>query len=144
QKEKFEEALALMETVMNSEEFKAKVIGYVNSSGERTYNKNFLWNESDKRLTNEDVYQIIMNGNEKMRPDTDGEMNFNSWVKKCSGLENLGIWCRKVIGSTTPHTDHMIKLNWNFYKKFETHQMVANMVHEWIHLLGFLHGNSNL
>ena len=38
----------------------------------------------------------------------------------------------------------MIRLNWKFYQKYETPQMVANLVHEWIHLLGFLHGNQNM
>ncbi|MFA5583091.1 MAG: hypothetical protein WDA09_02660 [Bacteriovoracaceae bacterium] len=80
QKKKFELALSLIEEVMNSSEFKKRVIGYVRD-GSRSYKKNYLWNDSDNRLTNEDIYQIIMNGNEKMRPDTPGEMNFNSWVK---------------------------------------------------------------
>lgn len=144
QKQRFEKALEIMEAVMNSAEFKEKVIGYVNSNGDRKYNKNYLWNESQNLLSNEDIYEIIMNGNEKMRPGTEGEMNFNSWVKKCRGIERLGTWCRDVIGSTNPRSSAMIRLNWKFYSYFETHQMVSNMVHEWIHLLGFLHGNSNI
>ena len=113
---------------MNSEEFKEMVIGYVNSKGERKYSKNYLWRDSQKLLTNEDVYAVIMAGNEKMRPGTQGEMNFNSWVKKCRGLERLGTWCRAVIGSTNPSSSAMIRFNWKFYSYFETHQMVANMV----------------
>ena len=143
QKKKFELALSLMEEVMNSPEFKKRVIGY-ERNGERSYQKNFLWNDSDVRLTNEEIYQVIMNGNEKMRPDTFGEMNFNSWVKVCKTYEMIGVWCRKVIGSTSPSDSKMIRLNWTFYKKLETHEMVSNMVHEWIHLLGFLHGSNNL
>lgn len=143
QKIKFERALAIMEEVMNSEEFKVKVIGY-ERNGNRSYQKNYLWNESQKRLSNEDIYEVIMNGDEKMRAGTPGEMNFNSWVKVCNTLQMATIWCRQVIGSTTPDTSHVIKLNWTFYRNFETHQMVSNMVHEWIHLLGFLHGNDRI
>lgn len=140
QKKKFEQAMAIMEEVMNSEEFKTKVIGYVSSLG-RKYRKNYLWSNSKQLLTNEDIYQIIMNGDEKMRPQTKGEMNINSWVKYCSGIKSFGTWCRAVIGSTTPSSSKWITLNWNFYSRFSTPDMVANMVHEWIHLLGFLHGN---
>lgn len=143
QKAKFERALEIMEEVINSEEFKIKVIGY-ERNGNRSYQKNYLWNDSQRRLSNEDIYEIIMNGDEKMRPGTPGEMNFNSWVRVCNRLQMATIWCRQVIGSTTPDTDHMIKLNWTFYRNFETHQMVSNMVHEWIHLLGFLHGNDRI
>lgn len=141
QKEKFEMALSIMEEVMNSEEFKRKVIAYENSLGQREYQKNFLWDDSSSRLSNEDVYQVIMNGEEKMRPRTFGEMNFNSWVKICKWWQKPGIWCRKVIGSTSPSSSKWIKLNWKFYSRYEVPSMVANMVHEWLHLLGFLHGN---
>lgn len=146
QKERFEQAMAMMEEVMNLEEFKNKVIGYVNSRGDRSYSKSYLWKNSSRRLSNEEVYQVIMAGDEKMRPDTLGEMNFNSWVKACSGWEQVRnfIWCSQVVGSTDPMRSYLITLNWKFYKDFETHDMVANMVHEWVHLLGFLHGESNL
>ncbi|MBA2404705.1 MAG: hypothetical protein H0V66_08030 [Bdellovibrionales bacterium] len=140
QKAKFEKALAIMEEVMNSEEFKTKVIAY-ERRGVRSYQKNYLWSASTKLLSNEEIYQVIMNGDEKKRPDTKGEMNFNSWVRVCNKLQMATLWCRQVIGSTTPDSSFWIKLNWTFYKSFETHEMVANMVHEWIHLLGFLHGN---
>lgn len=143
QKEKFNQALSLLEEVLNSDEFKAKVIGYTRR-GERSYQKNYIWSQTSRRLTNEDIYEIIMTGNEKMRPDTQGEMNVNAWVKKCSFIEQVSVWCRKVIGSTDPASSAMIKLNWKFYQKYETHHMVANLVHEWIHLLGFLHGSENL
>ena len=144
QKKKFEEALKIVEEVLNSQEFKTKVIGYQRVKGDRSFQKNYLWNDSKKLLSNEDIYEIIMTGDEKMRPGTKGEMNINSWVKICSGFQSLGTWCRAVIGSTTPHTSKWITYNWKFYSYFSTPDMVANMVHEWIHLLGFLHGSVNM
>ena len=156
QKMKFQKALDIMEIVINSEEFKRLVISYqrkigTNPSGdpiyERSFSKNYLWNNSKARLTNEEIYNIIMLGNEKMRPNTHGEINFNSYVKICSRYQlmvrNIN-WCNGTIGSTKPSSSKMIKLNWKFYKKYETHEMLANMVHEWVHLLGFLHGESNI
>lgn len=139
QRKKFEVALGLLDQIMNSAEFKRRVISYVRSDGKREYRKNYLWRNSDQRLSNADVYEILMAGNEKMRPGTEGEMNLNSWVKVCKWWQRPGIWCRKVIGSTSPSNSKWIKLNWKFYRKYEVNNMVANMVHEWIHLLGFLH-----
>lgn len=144
---KFEKALEIMEEVMNSEEFRTKVISYKRASnGKREYQKNFLWKDSEITFTNEEIYQIIMNGDEKMRPNTIGEMNFNSRVRVCRWNTSpmRWKWCQSVVGSTTPASSKMITLNWKFYKKFEVNQMVANMVHEWLHLLGFLHGKKHM
>jgi len=142
QLKKFNKALSLLETILNSDSFKSKVLSYKReSNGKREFQKAYLWSESSKTLSNEEVLKVILEGNEKMRPHTFGEMNINSYVKVCRSWRRLGIWCRKVIGSTTPSSSKWIKLNWNFYQNFETHQMVNNLVHEWVHLLGFLHGS---
>jgi len=144
QKARYEKAVAIIETVLNSDEFKRKVLSYKRSDGSRLYQKNYLWSNKAETLTNEEVLSVIIRGDEKMRPGTFNEMNINSWVKKCNWWQRAGIWCRKVIGSTSPSSSFMIKHNWKFYKNYETHQMVANIVHEWLHLLGFLHGNENM
>ncbi len=149
QKKKFVAALNLLEEVLNSEEFKQKVLANETVLGmddqgneikERRFGKNYLWRDSQNLLSNEDIYQIIMDGNEKMRPGTEGEMNFNSWVKVCKWYQKAGTWCRKVIGSTDPSNSKWIKLNWKYYSYFDTPKMINNMTHEWLHLLGFLHG----
>lgn len=145
QARKFRKALSMLEDILNSEEFKRKVIAYKRSDGQRLYQKNYLWNNEDQRLSNEDIYEIIMEGNEKMIPNSIGEMNLNSWVKQCNWfMSKVSIWCRKVIGSTNPSKSKWIKLNWKFYRKYEVNEMVSNLVHEWLHLLGFLHGKSKI
>lgn len=145
QKEKFRQALEILEEVMNSSEFKRMVLSYKNSDGKRAFQKNYLWSNSRSRLTNEDVYAIIMGGDEsKVRPNTQGEMNINSYIKVCTRYEwnvsNIK-WCRGVIGSTNPWNSKWMRLNWQFYATYEVPSMVSNIVHEWLHLLGFLHGN---
>jgi hypothetical protein len=149
QKAKFEEALDIMEEIVNSEDFKQKVLSYErvigkDSSGNdiksRSYANNYIWNDKENPLSNEDIYNILMKGDEKSRENTLGEMNFNSYVRVCKWYQRKFTWCKGVIGSTAPRTSKWIKLNWKFYKKFETEEMVSNMIHEWIHLLGFLHG----
>lgn len=146
QKKRFQKALALLPQVLNSYEFKSKVIAYTREGKGRSYQKNYLWNNKEDILTNEQVYDVIMTGDEKMIPGSTGEMNINSWVKYCNWKQTIRspLWCSKVIGSTSPRSSKWIKLNWKFYKTFRTDQMVSNLVHEWIHLLGFLHGSENM
>lgn len=145
QKEKFEKALSILEQVLNSTEFRTKVLTYKRGDGKRLYQKNYLWNDKDNLLSNEDVYNILMAADEKMRPNTFGEMNINALIRKCSWFkQKVSVWCRRVIGSTNPHVSEIMTLNWKFYSRYEVPNMVANIVHEWIHLLGFLHGSKNM
>ncbi|MBC77934.1 MAG: hypothetical protein CME64_18150 [Halobacteriovoraceae bacterium] len=144
QQAKFELAVSLLEETLNSEEFKHKVLSYRRSDGKRLFQKNYLWNNKAERLSNEDIYNVLMRGDEAALPGTYGEMNIYSWIKKCSWWERAGIWCRKVIGSTNPSSSEWIKINYKFYSKYSAPQMVNNLVHEWIHLLGFLHGEENM
>ena len=141
---KFKRALDILPEVMNSEKFKLKVLSYVNSDGKRQFQKNYLWSEKTRRLTNEEVYRLIIEGNEYKRPNSIGEMNLNSYVKICRWYEQVTTWCRAVIGSTNPSQSKWIRLNWKFYSHYNVDQMVSNLVHEWLHLLGFLHGNKNM
>ena len=85
-----------------------------------------------------------MNGDEKMRPETLGEMNINSWVKVCGFFQRALYWCRGTVGSTTPRTSFWITLNWKYYSNMRIEEMTGNIVHEWIHLLGFEHHKGNL
>lgn len=138
QKEKLKKALTLIDEIVNSLEFKTKVINYMGKKGIQAYSKNYLWNNSNQRLSNEDIYNLLMKGDEKMIPNTLGKMNLNvrrywsSW------------WGRKTIGYTSPSSSKRINVNGRHYNRFEVNQMVGNIVHEWIHLLGFLHGKSNI
>jgi hypothetical protein len=138
QKEKLKKAFILIDEIVNSVEFKTKVISYMGKKGVQAYSKNYLWSNSKERLSNEDIYDLIMKGDEKMVPDTIGKMNLNvrrywsSW------------WGRRTIGYTSPGSSKRINVNGRHYKGFEVNQMVGNIVHEWIHLLGFLHGKSNI
>src|SRR5690606_37891003 len=69
QKKKLERAFVLMEQVLNSEEFKEKVIAYkAKFSGEREYT-------GSNGLSNEHVYLRLMTGEELQTKDTPGEVN---------------------------------------------------------------------
>jgi len=135
QRERLFRTFELLEEIVNSEEFKEKVITYAGPRGKCTsgycYSGNYLWSDGKKRLSNAEIYQTIMNGEEKMRPSTPGEMNLN--------IKSWRFW-GKTIGSTSPHTSKWIRINWKrYYWRYEVPSMVNNILHEWIHLLGFLH-----
>lgn len=135
-KERMYKAFELLEIIVNSEEFKRKVLTYkgINDSGE--YSKNYLWNDSTNRLSNEDVYKVIMNGDERMVPDTLGSANLNVKSYKSKW------WFSKVIGWTNPKSNKNIHVNWRKYKNFKVESMASNLFHEWLHLVGFLHGKN--
>ena len=41
-------------------------------------------------------------------------------------------------------TSFWITLNWKYYSNMRIEEMTGNIVHEWIHLLGFEHHKGNL
>lgn len=121
--DKLHYSFSVLEQVVNSEEFKDRVINFKNSKGERAF-------ASNNGLSNEEIYEIFMEGRETLQPDTAGEMNF--YLK----LYNKS-WSR-VIGYTTPDTN-VINLNWKFFKNFKPHEVASNLAHEWTHKIGFGH-----
>jgi hypothetical protein len=135
QHKKMLNAYELLELIVNSEEFKARVISYAGPNNKCTngscYSGNYLWKNSSKKLSNHDIYQILLNGDEKMRPNTQNEINLNL---RCAKLS------RNVIGQTNPAFSEWIEVNWrSFYWRYNEPEMIKNVLHEWIHLLGFLH-----
>lgn len=133
QYEKLKKAISILPEVINSEEFKRKILTYKQPNGLKSFANNYLWTDSSKRLSNEEIYQILMRGHEKTIPRTLQEMNLN--IDKYF-VDNY------VIGYTIPSSSKWINVNWKYYSYFQVDQMVNNIVHEWIHLLGFLHGEN--
>jgi glycosyltransferase involved in cell wall biosynthesis len=116
-------AFKILEEVVNTEEFKDRVINFKNTKGEREF-------ASNKGLTNEQIYAAFMEGRETLQQNTPGEMNF--YLK----LYNKS-WSR-VIGYTSANTN-VIKINWKYFKNYAPAQVASNLAHEWTHKLGFDH-----
>lgn len=121
-------AIEMVEIIVNSETFKEKVIGYINSTGVRSYTRN-------EGLTNEEIYLRLMNGKEVLDRNTPGEMNLY--------IQQYNRWWSKVIGYTKIGTSKFMWVNWKFYKNFAASEMASNIVHEWIHLMGFYHDSAS-
>lgn len=125
---KMKEAFSLIETVINSNEFKEKVINYVGKDGKRSYIRS-------NGLTNEQVYEAIMAGKELIGGEqTPGEMNFDV-------TRYMKFWS-KVIGYTEPGKSNTMYVHGKFYKKFSPAEISGNITHEWLHLCGFYHGSA--
>jgi hypothetical protein len=121
--EKLQAAFRVLEEVVNSEEFKDRILNFKNSKGERAF-------ASNNGLSNEEIYEKFMEGRETLRPETVGEMNFD--------LKLYCRWWSRVIGYTTP-TSNLININYKYFKNFKVNEVASNLAHEWVHKIGFDH-----
>jgi hypothetical protein len=121
--QKMEEAFMALEKVVNTEEFKERIVNFKNSKGQRAF-------ASNKGLSNEQIYAQFMDGRETLQPNTPGEMNFylKLYYKRYS----------KVIGWTNGNIN-TIHINWKYFKTNKVNSVAANLAHEWVHKLGFDH-----
>ncbi|MGE3608072.1 MAG: hypothetical protein AB7I27_00695 [Bacteriovoracaceae bacterium] len=125
--DKMQTALHVLEQVVNSEEFKNRIINFKNTKGERAF-------ASNKGLSNEQIYEVFMEGRETLLPNTPNEMNFYL------SLYNSR-WSR-VIGYTDPSTS-VISINWKYFKNFTPSDVAGNLAHEWTHKIGFDHKSAS-
>jgi hypothetical protein len=121
-----EKARALLEKVVNSEEFKQKVIHFT-YQGEETYVQN-------GGLTNLQIYNKIMAGAEEFPKQTESNHTMDLYTE----LYTSGWTGRNVIGYTNPSTA-TIFMNSYFFNYATADGVAGNMIHEWLHKLGFDH-----
>lgn len=135
-------AIEILPKVLNSEEFKQGILAYTRKNGKQEFSRNYLWNNKEEKLTNKEILNTLFEGNEYTLPKTENQMNLHVKMKKCKKWENIfkRKWCKGIIGHTYPKSSEWITVNWQFYKGYKAPQIVNNLVHEWIHLLGFTHG----
>jgi hypothetical protein len=119
EKEKHRTAQRMLETVVNSWEFRQELLA--------------LALTSTGGLTNAKIYNVIINGAEVLSPEVDYEadIHVNAYRKK-------GV----VVGYTYSHTEKSW-LNLNFFDKYAYDSIAQNLLHEWLHKLGFGHTSAN-
>ncbi len=124
QEEKVHKAVEVIKKVISSTEFRTKVINY-------TYNgkRAFIDNGG---LTNEQVYQKVLEGSEKLVPDDDFEMDVELELYYSS---------KNTVGYTYQNTVK-IWMNTKFFNPYTPSQVAGNLFHEWTHKLGFTHATS--
>ena len=119
--EKVMMAIEIIKKVIRSVEFRDRVIqfsyagkkGFVDSQG----------------LSNDQIYQKLLEGSETLDPDVDHEMDLD--------LE-LYYSRRSTVGYTYPD-GLRIWMNTKFFRAYNPAEVAGNIFHEWTHKLGFEH-----
>lgn len=125
QEEKMREALRRAEIVLNSEEFKQRVLDFT-WNGERQFNDN-------NGQSNEEIYETIMKGAETLLPEIDYEADLDI---------TLYYKLSSTVGYTYPDTTR-VWVNSRFFNGYNYGQVAANAIHEWTHKLGYGHDYNN-
>ena len=127
QEKKINSASKLIRTIVRSDEFKEKVINHT-WNGKKTFADN-------KGLTNEQIYKKIIAGDEKQtRLGKNSTMDLE--VELYTDNESI------TIGYTYPSIVR-IYMNRKYFNKFRPFQVADNMMHEWLHKIGFGHAVNN-
>jgi hypothetical protein len=121
QEEKILKAADLIKKVISSEEFRDAVLNH-EFQGKRTFS-------DSENLTNEEIYQKIIAGSEELNPGNNNAMDLN-----------LVLYTDKsnVVGYTYPRSKQ-VWMNSKYLNKNTPAKVTANMMHEWLHKLGFKH-----
>ncbi|HLT23344.1 MAG TPA: hypothetical protein VKZ84_07870 [Bacteriovoracaceae bacterium] len=125
QEEKVLRAIEMIKKIIRTKEFKERVINF-------TYNgqKRFVDN---KGLSNEEIYQILIDGAETLLPEIDNEMDLD--------LELYTSNFTSTVGYTYPNVLR-IWMNTKYFNAYSIAQVAGNVFHEWTHKLGFDHASS--
>lgn len=119
--EKMQKALRRLKLVINSEEFKQKVLDH-----EYKGQKMFVDNQG---LTNLQVYESLLRASESLLPEEDNEIDVDITLYY-SNNSTVGYTYPNVIG---------IWVNDKFFSTYTLGKVAANVVHEWTHKLGYTH-----
>jgi hypothetical protein len=121
QEAKVHKAIELIKKVVLSSEFKERVLSHT-YEGKKSYVDN-------KGLTNEEIYQLIIDGPETLRPEKNSQMDVELELYTNSS---------NTIGYTYPNTTR-VWVNTKYFNTYTPVQIADNLFHEWLHKLGFDH-----
>lgn len=127
EEKKITAASELIRTIVRSAEFKDKVLGHT-WNGKKTFAEN-------KGLSNEKIYQKILEGAERQtRLGKNNTMDLE--IELYHDPDSI------TIGYTYPSIVRIF-MNRKYFDKFRPYQVTDNMVHEWLHKIGFTHAVKN-
>jgi hypothetical protein len=117
-------AIEIIKKVVATREFRDRILNY-------TYQgkKQFVDN---KGFTNAQVYQILLDGKEDLKPEVDHEMDLE--------LELYYTW-NSTVGYTTADVLR-IHMNTKYFDPYTPSEVAGNVFHEWTHKLGFDHATT--
>lgn len=122
QEQKVRKAVQIIKRVITSKEFKDRVLNYQFNG-----NRGFVDNNG---LSNEEIYHRILEGAEQMG---------NTAKNNIMDVElELYHQTTNTIGYTYPNTSR-IWINKKYFSKYTPIKVADNLMHEWMHKLGFTH-----
>jgi hypothetical protein len=124
QEDKVLEAADLIKKVVATEEFKNEILNH-------TYKGKKMFVDNGG-LTNAQIYKKILEGSEKLRPGTDNEMDLDLEVFRRND---------NTVGYTYPNVIR-VWMNAKYLNKNAPYKVTTNMMHEWLHKLGFKHSRN--
>lgn len=124
EKAKIQRAIELIKQVIISEEFKEAVLNHQYKAANKFAN--------NKGLTNLEIYEKILRGAERLSPTVDYTMDL-TLVAFYRNAETVGYTV-----ASTPK----IYMNRKHFRKNTAAEVTTNIVHEWLHKLGFSHDKS--
>ena len=122
---KLRAAEQLIRDVVGTEEFRSAVLNHT-YNGVKTFNDN-------EGLTNLEIYNKILSGAEELNlvenntMDIEVQLYYNGWTS--------------TVGYTTS-TSTKINMNTKFFNYYTPAEVSGNMMHEWLHKVGFSHSSS--
>lgn len=122
-----EKARGLLEIVVNSDDFKQKVLHFT-YQGQETYVQN-------NGYSNSQIYDLIMAGAEQYPSKTTANHTMDLYLELYTANGS------STIGYTSPSTK-TIYMNTYFYNSASAGDIAGNMMHEWLHKLGFDHDSA--
>lgn len=122
QEEKIQHAIALIRKVVASPEFRERILNHT-YEGKKTFVDN-------RGLTNAEIYQKIADGAEIIG-DTSKNQKMNVELELYHSKT-------KTIGYTYPNTTR-IWMNTKYFNRYTPVKVADNLMHEWMHKLGFTH-----
>lgn len=115
------EAAELIKKVVATEEFKNAILNH-EYKGKKTFVDN-------AGLSNAEIYKMIIEGSEKLNPGHDNTMN----LTLVSYFESAN-----TVGYTYPSV-MKVWMNRKYLNKYAPQKITTNMMHEWLHKVGFKH-----
>lgn len=128
QTQKLDQAITILNQVLNTPEFKEKILNFTYQGKQQ-----FVQNNG---LTNQQIYDMIMTGAEKLptvtatdeKADMYLSIYYPPWYKRFSSAVAF-----------TYSNDKYLYLYNNYYNGASMPNLSETLVHEWVHKLGFEH-----
>jgi hypothetical protein len=124
QESKLRKALEIIKLVVATDEFRSKILNHT-YGGKKTFYDNGGY-------TNAEVYQKILDGAESLQPTKDNEMDLEVEMYTAT---------TSTVGYTYPDSKR-IWVNTKFFNQYTAAGVAHNLMHEWLHKLGFKHASS--